>query len=183
MLIKNITVFMAMQCLVGFSSAYATEYNYKLLEMRADTFNQRVWATSEFTTSPKEIEESLDFLNGPNKSSGSGKDFPVLREQCEQTISRLKMSDLGNHAANNFKTLIAACQDVYDTKETTKQAGISMLFETILSKSSANIKRIERSLKKGDTSSRSNGTSMKNLDYFLHADKSQPLVNQGLDVF
>jgi hypothetical protein len=173
---------MVMQCLIGFLSTYATEYNSKLLDMRADTLHQRIWASSDFTTSPIEIEENLDFLNDLSKSKGASKDFVLLRQQCEQTMNRLKESDLGNHAAHNLKALIEACQEVYNKDETAKKVGISMLFETILSKSSSNIKRIERHLKKSDDSS-SNGANLKNLEYFLHADRSQPLVNTGLSVF
>ena len=182
MWIKNIILFMTIQCLIGFLSTHATEYNHKLLDIRADTFNQRVWATSEFIITPEEIEESLDFLNGPNKSKEPMEDFSLLCEQCEQTMIRLKANDFGNHAANNFKALIEACQDVYNRGEEAKKAGVSMLLETVLSKSSPNIRRIERLLKKG-SSLQANALPSKNLDYFLHADRSQPLVNSELGVF
>jgi hypothetical protein len=150
--------------------------------MKADTFHQRVWANSELVTKAKEIEECLDFLNGPNHANRSIKDFSLLNVECEQTMSPLKATELGNSAANNFKILIEACQEVYNTGETAKKTGVSMLFQAIFSKSSFEIKRITRLLKRGDGASNNNATNGKSLDYFLHADRSQAIVSDSLGV-
>lgn len=185
MLIKYVKLFMISQCLIGFisMSTYATEYNHRILDMRADTFNERIWSRSEFTTNPREIEESLDFLTASNPSTGSMSDFKVQRVQFEQTMGRLTANELGNYAANNFKALIEACQEVYNTGEATKITGVNLLFQAILSKSSSNIKRIERHLKMVGDASVSSTSNSKGIDYFLHADKSQPLVTSSIGVF
>ena len=178
---KKIFVFMSLQCLSGLIYVYAADYNPRLLEMRADTLFQRVWTQSEMVTSVLDIKENLDFLN-KKISDGSIKDFNLSREQCEQTMSRLRPSDIGNYAEKNFKVLIEACQNVYENGDAGIKTAVSLLFQTILSKSSPNIKRIEHLLKRRETDRNTATKQPKSLEYFLHADKSQSIISGVMDV-
>ncbi|MGV8964334.1 MAG: hypothetical protein ACOH2V_13275 [Candidatus Saccharimonadaceae bacterium] len=187
MYIKSFSIFMIMQCLTDFTPVHAVDYNAKILDMRADDLSQRVWTRAVFNTSINEINESLDFQNRSISPVDlliePTKDFNTLCEEYKQSMDRIKGSEFGGYAAKNFETLIETCSDIYNQAEISKKRALIQLIQAVFSKSSPHIKRIERLLKKDNTAPVSK-FNVKSLDYFLHADKSLPLVNKNeLGVF
>ena len=162
-----------MHSVISCTGLFALECNFKLLEMRADRFNNQLWNHSELHTTTREIETSLDFIYPKESSKVTTKDFEALCTHGLERVNRVKPNEIGNQVALNFNALLNGFKEIYATGEEAKQVAVCLLLEAILDKSSSTLKRLERLVKTSEKKSTQdpNATCV-----FSNSDRSQPLL-------